>query len=70
MDNMIIEGYGCIFIKEKDGKFVYAWPVAGGYTLQATKTAIIIARCPRSSQQGNTNKGVYVVAEYLESLSM
>jgi len=44
--------------------------LACGYTLQATKTAIIIAHCPEGGQQLNANKGVYVVAEYLESLGM
>ena len=40
-------------------------------TLQATKTAVIIARYSNGSQQLlKANKGIYVMAEYLESLGM
>ena len=42
----------------------------GAITLQASKTAIVVGHCPEGSQQGNTNKGVAVIAEYLESLGM
>ena len=38
--------------------------------MQASKTAIVIAHTPEGCQQGNTNKGVGVIAEYLESLGM
>ena len=65
-----LEGTSHTFIKEEDGKIVYARFGQQGYTLQASKTAIIIARCPVGCQQGNVNKGVNVIAEYLESLGM
>ena len=39
-------------------------------TLQATKTTVIIAHCPAGSQQGFTNKGVFAIAQYLESQKM
>ncbi len=32
--------------------------------------AIVIAHIPEGSQQGNGNKAVNVIAEYLESMSM
>lgn len=71
MANMVqLEGTSYTFIKEEDGKIVYTRRGQQGYTLQATKTAIVIAHCPESCQQGNTNKGVYAIAEYLESLGM
>lgn len=38
----------------------------GALTLQLTKTAIVIAHCPEGCQQGNTNKAVGVIADYLE----
>lgn len=59
------------FLREEDGKVVYAkLKGSGGITLQASKTAIVIAHCPEGSQQGNANKGTGVIAEYLESLNM
>lgn len=59
------------FLREEDKKTVYAKKKgSGALTLQASKTAIVIAHCPEGSQQGNANKGVGVIAEYLESLGM
>ena len=59
------------FLRELDGKTVYAKKKGNGaITLQASKTAIVIAHCPEGSQQGNLNKAVGVIAEYLESLNM
>ena len=42
----------------------------GAITLQSSKTAIVIGHTKEGGQQGNTNKGVAVIAEYLESLGM
>ena len=72
MVNMVrVEGTSYTFIKEDDQKIVYAKLKGfGAFTLQATKTAIIIAHCPEGGQQGNTNIGVNVMAEYLESFGM
>ena len=59
------------FLREEDGKIVYAKRKGNGaITLQSSKTAIVVAHCPEGGQQGNTNKGVGVIAEYLESLGM
>ena len=66
-----IEGRNYRFLRELDEKIIYArCKKVGGVTLQASKTAIVIAHCPEGSQQGNCNKGVAVIAEYLESLGM
>ena len=66
-----IEGQTYMFLREDDGKVVYAkCKKVGGVTLEASKTAIVIAHCPEGSQQGNCNKGVAVIAEYFESLGM
>ena len=65
-----VEGRSHTFIKEEDGKIVYARWSKSGYTLQASKTAIVIGHCPEGSQHGNLNKGVAVIAEYLESVGM
>ena len=59
------------FLREEDKKTVYGKKKGfGAITLQASKTAIVIAHMPEGGQQGNTNKGVAVIAEYLESMSM
>lgn len=59
------------FLREEDKKTVYGKRKgAGAITLQASKTAIVIAHMPEGGQQGNTNKGVAVIAEYLESMNM
>ena len=42
----------------------------GAVTLQSSKTAIVIAHTAEGCQQGNANKAVAVIAEYLESLGM
>ena len=59
------------FLREEDKKVVYAKKKGlGAITVQASKTALVIGHCPEGSQQGNLNKGVAVIAEYLESLGM
>lgn len=66
-----VEGVTYIFLREEDGKLVLAKRKDfGAVSLQASKTAIVIAHCPEGSQQGNCNKGVAVIADYLESLNM
>ena len=66
-----IEGTTYLFLREEDGKTVYAKKKdMGSVSLQASKTAVVIGHCPEESQQGNLNKGVAVIAEYLESLNM
>ena len=65
------EGVKFQFLREEDGKLVIAKKKDfGAVTLQASKTAIVIGHCPEGGQQGNLNKGVSVIAEYLESLGM
>lgn len=65
------EGKKYQFLREEDKKVVMAKKKdLGSVTMQASKTAIVIAHCPEGGQQGNTNKAVAVIAEYLESLGM
>lgn len=65
------EGEKYQFLREEDKKIVFAKKKGhGAITLQASKTAIVIAHCPEGGQQGNTNKGVGVIADYLESMNM
>lgn len=66
-----LEGEKYQFLREEDGKIVYAKKKGmGAITSQASKTAIVIGHCPEGSQQGNLNKAVGVIADYLESMNM
>lgn len=65
------EGEKYQFLREEDNKLVLAKKKGNGaLTMQSSKTAIVMGHCPEGGQQGNTNKGVAVIAEYLESLNM
>ncbi|XP_071807036.1 profilin-like [Asterias amurensis] len=65
------EGVKYQFLREEDKKLVLAKKKGcGALTAQKSKTAVVIAHCPEGGQQGNCNKGVGVIAEYLESMGM
>ncbi|XP_041466392.1 profilin-like [Lytechinus variegatus] len=65
------EGVKYQFLREEDKKVVFAKKKDhGSITMQASKTAIVLGHCPEGCQQGNLNKGVAIIAEYLESLGM
>ena len=60
---IIAEGVKYQFLREDDGKLALGKKKGeGAITLQASKTAIVIAHCAEGSQQGNVNKGVSVIA--------
>lgn len=68
---IVVEGVKYQFLREEDKKVVYGKKKSeGAITLQSSKTAIVIAHCPEGAQQGNINKGVSVIAEYLEGMNM
>ena len=68
---VLAEGVKYNFLREEDGKVVYAKKKdSGALTCQATKTAIVIGHTAEGFQQGMVNKGISVIAEYLESLGM
>eukprot|EP00005_Dracoamoeba_jomungandri_P000873 CAMPEP_0174252972 /NCGR_PEP_ID=MMETSP0439-20130205/2343_1 /TAXON_ID=0 /ORGANISM="Stereomyxa ramosa, Strain Chinc5" /LENGTH=140 /DNA_ID=CAMNT_0015333737 /DNA_START=111 /DNA_END=533 /DNA_ORIENTATION=+ len=68
---ILCEGVKYTFLREIDGKVVMGRKAgSGAVTLQASKTAIIIAHTPEGGQQGNANKAVGVIADYLESMNM
>merc|ERR1712179_243172 len=63
------EGTKYQFLREEEKKVVMAKKKEfGAVTMQCSKTAIVIGHCPEGAQQGNVNKGVAVIAEYLDSL--
>jgi len=65
------EGLKYQFLRVEDDKIVMGKKKDNGaVTIQASKTAVVIGHTIEGSQQGNTNKGVAVIAEYLESLGM
>ena len=65
------EGVKYQFLREEEGKLALGKKKEqGAITIQASKTAIVIAHTSEGCQQGNTNKGVGVIADYLESMGM
>jgi len=65
------EGIKYQFLREEDNKIVFGKKKDhGALTLQSSKTAIVIGHTKEGCQQGNSNKAVGVIAEYLESLGM
>jgi len=65
------EGVKYQFLREEDKKMVFAKRKDhGALTMQASKTAVVIGHTAEGCQQGNTNKGVALIAEYLESMNM
>ena len=66
-----VEGTGYQFLRVLDDKLVFAKRKGlGALCMQATMTAVVIGHCPEGGQQGNTNKAVGIVGDYLESLNM
>lgn len=65
------EGQYYTFLRELDSNTVFAKCKShGSVTLQSSKSAVVIAHCPDDRQQGNCNKAVGVIANYLESMNM
>jgi len=66
-----VEGEYYIFLREIDSKAVYAKRgLSSGVTLQASKSAVVVAHTGEGMQQGNANKAVGVIADYLESMNL
>jgi len=67
-----IAGVKYQFLRDTDdGKTVLAKKKGeGAITMMSTKTAVVIAHVEEGKQQGAVNKGVSVIADYLESLNM
>lgn len=59
------------FLREQDGKFAAGKKKdVGALSIQASKTAIVVAHCPEGGQQGTANKAVGIIADYLEGMNM
>ena len=61
-----VEQTYCRFFREVDSKAVHAERV----TLHASKTAIVMAHTADGMQQGNANKAVGVIVDYLERINL
>ena len=70
-DGVYVEGTRYQFLRVLDDKLVFAKKTASGaLCIQATMTAVVIGHCPEGGQQGNTNKAVGIIGDYMESLNM
>lgn len=67
---IVIEGIKYQFLRGDDTVVLGKKKDNGAVTLQKSKTAVVIGHTKEGSSQGNVNKGVGVIAEYLESLGM
>ena len=61
-----VENKGYIFLRDIDNKMVLTRRI----TMQASKSAVVIARTREGGQQGITNIAVAKIAYYLESVNM
>ena len=67
---IFIEGLKYQFLR-RDGKVLIGKKKGeGSITIQASNTAVVVAHTKEGQTQGNTNKAVCIIAEYLESVSM
>jgi len=67
---IFIAGVKYNYLRDDDNLVLGKMKDQGSITLQSSKTAVVIGHTAEGQQQGNTNKGVAVIAEYLESLEM
>lgn len=69
-NGIVLEGVKYQFLRE-DGKVAFAKKKDhGAITIQKSKSAVVIGHTAEGCQQGNTNKAVGVIADYLESVGM
>lgn len=65
-----IAGVKYQFLRGADGIVLGKKKDMGAISCQKSKTAVVIGHTKEGGQQGQTNKAVGVIAEYLESLGM
>lgn len=69
-NGITLEGVRYQFLRE-DSKVAFAKKTGyGALTIQKSKSAVVIGHTAEGCQQGNTNKAVGVIADYLESVGM
>lgn len=67
---IMMEGLKYQFLRGEENLILGKKKDNGAITMQKTKTAIVIGHTKEGGAAGNTNKGVAVIADYLESLGM
>lgn len=67
---VLLEGVKYQFLRGEENIVLGKKKDLGAITLQSSKTAVVIGHTKEGGSQGNTNKGVSVIADYLESLGM
>jgi profilin len=69
-NGIMIEGQKYQFLRQEDGKIVYAKKKDfGSVAMQSSKQAIVIGHTPEGKAQGAAAVAVAAIAEYLEGLS-
>lgn len=69
-NGIVIEGLKYQFLRGDETIVLGKKKDNGSVTCQKSKTAIVIGHTKEGGSQGNVNKAVGVIAEYLESLAM
>ena len=67
---IVIEGLKYQFLRGDESLILGKKKDHGAVTCQKSKTAVVIGHTKEGSSQGNVNKAVGTIAEYLESLGM
>ena len=65
-----VEEVSYVFLEEIDSKAVYAKNQLTGVTLQASNTAIVVARIAEGMQQGKADRAVGKMVDYLEHMNL
>ena len=58
------------FLRAQDNLILGKKKDKGSISCQVSNSAVVIAHTKEGGSQGNTNKGVSAIAEYLQSLGM
>lgn len=69
-NGIMVAGVKYVFLRADDGVVLGKKKDQGAITLQASGTAVVIGHTKEGMSQGNTNKGVAAIAEYLMSMGM
>lgn len=69
-NGIVLEGVKYQFLREDDNVVLAKKKDYGAITIQKSKSAVVIGHTREGGQQGNTNKAVSVIADYLESVGM
>lgn len=67
---IVVAGTKYQFLRGDEGIALGKKKDQGAITLQKSKTAVVLGHTKEGGSQGNVNKAVGVIAEYLESLGM